>query len=153
MQRNITLKRITANITTLIAFKNKPLFRGINLYIMKHYVSPLETSGLDDIIKYLNEIDISTEYVNKDKYGFSRTIKFKVYDTIYRISWFKNQSELLIGENKRCSRIPFKYIYFDNTYPCIGGNKCIGFSQVKFEKKNMFDKEFPYECFRIPIEL
>jgi hypothetical protein len=120
---------------------------------MKHFLLTAETGGLENIISYLKEFNVKSSFVNTDKYGFSRTIEFKVYNTIYRIVWFKNQSELLIGDNKRAARIPFRYMYYDNTFPCVGGNKCIGFSQVKFEKKNMFDKEFPYECFRIPIEL
>ena len=109
--------------------------------------------GFDEIIETLNKLGIKNEIVNKDKYGFSRTIQFKVYDITYRIIWFVNQSTLTIGEGKRPAQIPFKYIYFDNTFPLIDGNKSLGFSFVKFEKKSIFDRQFPYEVFRIPLEL
>jgi hypothetical protein len=120
---------------------------------MKAYISTLNTDGLYDIISYLSEFSIKAEYVNKDKYGFSRTIEFSVYDVKYRICWFKNQSELFIGENKRAARIPFRYMYYDNTYPCIGGNECIGFAQDKKEKQHSYDSEFNYGVFRIPLEI
>ena len=115
--------------------------------------NPLLAVGFDEIIEALNKLGIENELVNKDKYGFSRTIQFKVYDITYRIIWFVNQSTLTIGEGKRPAQIPFKYIYFDNTFPLIDGNKSLGFSFVKFEKKSMFDRQFPFEVFRIPLEL
>ena len=114
---------------------------------------PLLAVGFDEIIEALNKLGIKNEIVNVDKYGFSRTIQFKVYDTIYRIIWFVNQSTLTIGEGKRPAQIPFKYIYYDNTFPLVDGNKSLGFSFVKFEKKSIFDRQFPYEVFRIPLEL
>lgn len=114
---------------------------------------PLLAIGFDEIIEALNKLGIENELVNKDKYGFSRTIQFKIYDITYRIIWFVNQSTLTIGEGKRPAQIPFKYIYFDNTFPLIDGNKSLGFSFVKFEKKSIFDRQFPYEVFRIPLEL
>ena len=46
--------------------------------------------GFDEIIETLNKLGIKNEIVNKDKYGFSRTIQFKVYDITYRIIWFVN---------------------------------------------------------------
>jgi hypothetical protein len=111
-----------------------------------------ESIKLEEIISFLNKLDINTELVNTDIYGFSRTIQFKVYDIIYRIVWFINQSTLQIGEGKRPAQIPFRFIYLDNNFPLIGENKSIGFSYNKYEKKSMFGREYPYEVFRIPLD-
>lgn len=109
--------------------------------------------SFEDIIRTLETLEIKTEIVDKDKYGFSRTIKFKVYDIIYKIEWYKNESKLLIGEGKRPAQIPFKFIYFDRNYPLVDNNKSIGFSYSKTEKRSVFDREYPYEVFRIPLEI
>ena len=96
---------------------------------------------------------IESELIDHDKYGFSRKIKFKVYDIDYYIIWFTNESTLHIGEGIRTARIPFKYMYLDTTYPLVYGNSSIGFSYTKNEKKSLCSREYPYEVFRIPIEL
>lgn len=107
----------------------------------------------EKIIKTLNDVGIKTEIINKDEYGFSRTIDFKVYEIEYRIVWFINESTLYIGGGVRAAQIPFKYIYIDRTYPLFGGNKSVAFSYVKNKKESIFDREFPFGCFRIPIEI
>lgn len=107
----------------------------------------------EEIIDFLKSIGIEVELINVDKYGFSREIKFKIYDVIYVIKWWVNQSYLHIGEHERSAQIPFKYIYFDTTYPLIDGNRSIGFSDIKLERKSMFDREYPFGVFRIPIDL
>lgn len=109
--------------------------------------------GLDFFIEFLEKLNIKTEKINVDKYGFSREISFKVYDIDYRIVWFVNQSTLYVGNGNRAACLPFKYIYLDMCYPLIGGNRSIGFSYTKFKKESIFDREYPYEVFRIPIEL
>lgn len=109
--------------------------------------------GLETFLNFLNNHGVKAELVDFDKYDFSRTIGFTVYGIEYRIVWFVNESTLQIGTHKRAARIPFKYMYFDRSFPLIGDNKSIGFSYVKFEKKSMFDREYPYEVFRLPIEL
>ena len=108
---------------------------------------------LEEIIKLLEKSGIKTEYINKDKHDYSRTIDFKVYGIDYRIVWFCNHSTLEIGTCIRPACIPFKYCYFDTSYPLVGGNKSVGFSYKKYEQKNRFDRVYPYEVFRIPVEL
>jgi|GEM_PF-4326398 len=107
----------------------------------------------DELISFLNKFGIKTEIIDIDKYGFSRTIEFKVYEITYRIIWFINESTLMIGTGDRASQILFKYIYFDGTFPLIEGNKSLGFSYVKFERENIFDRLYPYEVFRIPLDI
>ena len=109
--------------------------------------------GLQELLNFLNNHGVEAELIDFDEHGFSRTIAFTVYNVDYRIIWFKNESTLHIGANKRSACIPFKYLFYDTTYPLIGGNKSIGFSYVKFEKKSIFDREYPYEVFRLPVEM
>lgn len=109
--------------------------------------------GPETFLNFLNNNGVKAELVDFDKYGFSRTIGFNVYGIEYRIVWFVNESTLQVGTHKRAARISFKYMYFDRCFPLIGGNKSIGFSYVKLEKKSMFDREYPYEVFRLPVEL
>ena len=109
--------------------------------------------GFEGIIEFLNLNRIKNAIVDKDEMGHSRTISFTVYGVEYRIEWYCNQSTLLIGSHSRAARIPFKYIYLDRTFPLVKANRSMGFSYVKKEKQSIFDREFPYEVFRIPLEL
>lgn len=109
--------------------------------------------SIDDMILLLESVGIKTiRYGHHEEY-FERYISFRVYDIEYTITWFKNESTLSIGQGERAACIPFKYIYFDNTYPLIKGNKSIGFSYHKNEKQTVFDRMYPYEVLRIPLEL
>lgn len=65
--------------------------------------------------------------------------------------WHKNESKLKIGKSPRSPFVMFKYIYFNSTFPIVGGNKNLGFSFTKKVKTNMFDDEFNYSDFRIPL--
>lgn len=108
----------------------------------------------EDIQEFLTKNGIEWKLVNFNELKYSRTIEFKVYETTYRIIWFINQSTLqIMNGSNRPSCIPFKYISFDGCFPLIGGNKSILFSYVKLNKQSIFDREFPYEGFRIPLEL
>lgn len=113
----------------------------------------LQVDGLETFLNFLNSHGIKAELIDFDDYGFSRTIGFAVYGIEYRIIWFKNQSTLQIGTHRRAGQIPFKYMYFDNCFPLVGGNKSIGFSYVKLERKSVFDRQYPYEVFRLPLEI
>jgi len=113
----------------------------------------MEPITLGQIESFFKEMNINYEYVNIDKYGFSRCIQFTIYTQTYTIEWYKNQSTLFVGINRNIApQIPFRYIYFDRTYPHVNGNKTIGFTQFKHKKESFFDTEYPYEAFRIPIE-
>lgn len=108
---------------------------------------------LIEIVDFLKSHGINPELINLDKYNFSRTIQFEIYGIKYQIIWFKNESTLRIGTQSRCAQIPFRYIYFDNTFPLVNENRSIGFAYTKTEKKSIFDREYPYEVFRIPLEI
>jgi len=115
--------------------------------------SPVLAAGLEELLNFLNNHGVKAELVDLDKYGFSRTIAFNVYSIDYRIEWYVNHSTLEVGAHRRSAKLPFKYIYFDDTYPLVGGNKSIGFAYEKFERKSIFDRLYPFEVFRIPIEI
>lgn len=107
--------------------------------------------GLENIVLFLNSYNIQSEYVAFDKHSYSRTIQFTVNEQVYQIVWFNNESKLKIGTHKRSSFVTFKYIYFDNCFPIVGGNENLGFSYTRHEKKSIFDMEFNYQDFRIPL--
>ena len=107
--------------------------------------------GLENIVEFLKNHNIESKYVDFDKYNYSRTIEFIVNEQTYQIYWFNNESKLKIGTHKRAGFVKFKYIYFDNCFPIVGGNENLGFSYTKKEKKNMFDDEFNYYDFRLPL--
>jgi len=107
----------------------------------------------EEMIDFLGSVGIKAELINIDKYGFSREIEFKVYDITYIIDWWVNQSYLHIGNHVRSAQIPFKYLYLDTTFPLVGGNRSLGFSDIKLERRSIFDREYPFGVFRIPIDL
>ena len=107
--------------------------------------------GLENIVEFLKSHNIESKYVDFDKYNYSRTIEFIVNEQTYQIYWFNNESKLKIGTHERAGFVKFKYIYFDNCFPIVGGNDNLGFSYIKKEKENMFDSEFNYYDFRLPL--
>lgn len=112
-----------------------------------------ESIELEEIFIFLKELGIEPTYINQDKFGFSRTIQFKVYDTVYQIIWFKNESTLKVGLGRRVAQIPFRWLFLDCSFPLLDANRSIAFSYNKFEKKSLFDRLYPYEVFRLPLEL
>lgn len=111
-----------------------------------------KTIERDEIIKFLNDLGIETQLLGNDD-SYKRTIAFKVYGIDYRIVWFVNQCTLEVGAHDRSAKLPFNYMYLDTTYPLVGGNKSIGFSYHKLERESIWDREYPFEVFRIPIEI
>ena len=107
----------------------------------------------EDILDFLNKYGIKAEFVAFDEIGYSRVIDFSVYGIEYRIVWYVNESTLQIGRHNRAAQIPFKHIFLDQTFPLVGGNKSIAFSYHKLEKNSMWDPDYPYEVFRIPLEI
>lgn len=107
----------------------------------------------DEMIEFLENNGIKITRVPEVDGHYDRTIEFHIYNLKYTISWYVNQSKLYIGDGGRCAFIPFRYLFLDLCYPIAGANLSIGFSQTKKEKVNMFDREYPFECFRIPLEI
>lgn len=110
----------------------------------------IKCTDRDEMIAFLNKHGIETELQEAEYY--KRTVLFKVNDVQFRIEWFTNESQLLIGIHDHAARIPFKYIYHDTSYP-IAHASCLGFSYRRTELKSMFDSAFPWEVFRIPLEI
>lgn len=117
------------------------------------YIDTTGLQGLEEMVTFLESFGVVVKRVDYDSYGYSRTIKFTIYDQVFKIFWFNNESTLKIGDSKRASFIPFKYIYLDTTYPLAGGNKSLGFSYNINKNVGMFDRVFDYALFRIPLEI
>ena len=117
---------------------------------MKRYI---KADSIESITSFLKECNIKFFIDNNENESFNRNIHFIIYDIEYVINWYVNESTLYIGNHKRASQIPFKYIYFDDSYPLVGENKSLGFSYTKLEKEYFYSRDFPYESFRIPIEI
>jgi hypothetical protein len=113
----------------------------------------MNSMSMDEMESILNNAGIKTERVAHKSESFKRKILFSVYGIKYEIAWHINESNLSIGEGYRAATLPFKFIYFDNTYPLVGGNKSIGFAYEQIEQKSIFDRPFRYEVLRIPIEI
>ena len=117
----------------------------------QHSLDTCTLDGLENIISFLKGYNIESEYVNFNEYSYSRTIQFTVDEQAYQIVWFNNASTLKIGTGLRSPFIPFKYIYFDNSFPIVGSNSSLGFSYTRSEVKYILDREFNYQDFRIPL--
>lgn len=107
--------------------------------------------GLENIVAFLKSHNIESKYVDFDKYKYSRTIEFIVNEQVYQICWFNNESKLRIGTHKRAGFVVFKYIYFNNCFPIVGGNENLAFSYAKKEKNSVVYNEFNYYDFRLPL--
>lgn len=107
----------------------------------------------DKMISFLNELGVKTKKLKIKGGHYDRCIKFEIYGIKYKIVWFINQSTLEIGGGNRPACLPFKYMYYDRTYPLVNGNKSIGFSYIKNEAPKGFERQYPYEVFRIPLEI
>ena len=119
----------------------------------KHSLDTRTLDGLENIISFLKKYDIESEYVTFNRYGYSRTIQFSINEQTYQIVWFIGESKLKIGVDKRSPFVVFKYIYFDDSFPIVGGNRSLGFSYTRKEVESTFDVEFNYQDFRIPLTL
>lgn len=109
--------------------------------------------GIDAVLDFLKAMGIPASREPHEPGEFNRIIEFKVYGIEYNIEWFTNCSHLRIGRHPRAARIPFRYIYVDRTYPLVDKNLSLGFSYHHTPAVNVFDREFPYEVFRIPLEI
>lgn len=107
---------------------------------------------IEEMEELLNKVGVKSERINIDKYGFSREIKFKIYDQEFVIQWYHNQSTLYVGKGNRSPCIPFKYLIYDNTYPLIDGNKSLAFCDELVDNP-FYGKRHPFASFRIPLEL
>lgn len=107
--------------------------------------------GLEKIIDFLKSHNIDSEYVNLDKYNYSRTIQFVVNNQTYQIVWFINECKLRIGTDTRSPFVVFKHLYYDNCLPIVGGNENLAFSFTKKENVSFYESEFNYNDFRLPL--
>lgn len=117
------------------------------------YINTAVANGRKVITDFLKQYGIDAKHSQPDERGFCRTIEFQVYGIQYKIIWFVNQSTLEIGGGERPAQIPFKYIYLDTTFPLVRGNKSLGFSYSIKEDFKLWESPFPYEVFRLPLEI
>lgn len=114
----------------------------------------LEVTGDDSkekLITFLETYGLQVSLVDTTEYGYSRTLQFTLHDQIYQIEWYTNESKLRVGTHKRGAFVMFKYIYFDTCMPIIGGNDNLVFTHSKTEKRNIFECEYKYSDFRLPL--
>ena len=116
------------------------------------YINVVGLDSKEALIKFLEFHGIEVKLVDYNEYDFSRTLEFMVYDQVYNILWFQNESVLKIGNSKRSPQVTFKHVFFNTTYPLIGGNKCLIFSFDTVES-TMFGTEPSYSDFKIPLEI
>lgn len=64
----------------------------------------------------LSKVGIVGEWINADKYGFSRTYRFDACGTEVVIEWYCNYSEIIIGS----ARMWFTHINTYSGYPRKG---------------------------------
>ncbi len=111
-------------------------------------------NGLEKTIAFLKKHGVKAEIrPSNGVSSFSRVIDFEIYGVKYHINWFINQSKLCIGEHKRCAELPFIHLIIDRNYPMAGGNLSLAFSYTLNKPESIFDREYPYEVFRIPLEI
>ena len=51
----------------------------------------------EELVEKLEKVGIKGEWVNQDKYGFSRIYQFNLGDQTIRIEWYCNYSTLIMG--------------------------------------------------------
>jgi len=110
----------------------------------------MEAITIEEIKSLLFEYNIETKESPKTD-DFDRKIEFRINEIDYSIIWFVNHSTLQIGNSNRLAQIPFRFMYFDNTFPLVGGNRSIAFCYDKFKKEFFSDREYPFASFRIPF--
>lgn len=98
----------------------------------------VKVDSKDKLEGYLNSITLisNVEWVNSDKYGFSRELQFTIRGNTYKIIWWANYSKLII--NNELSLI------FDEL-------DCNGFHANGFKVSLVFMYEGQYRLW-IPIE-
>lgn len=76
----------------------------------------------EELVEKFEKVGIKGEWVNQDKYGFSRIYQFSLDNQIIQIEWYCNYSTLIIGN----IRFWFDNIRTNSSYPENG--KWIEFS-------------------------
>ena len=51
----------------------------------------------EELVEKLAKVGINGEWINSDKYGFSRIFQFELNGQTIKIEWFCNYSTLMIG--------------------------------------------------------
>ena len=51
----------------------------------------------EELVEKLNKVGINGEWINPNKYGFSRIFQFELNGQTIKIEWFCNYSTLIIG--------------------------------------------------------
>ena len=67
----------------------------------------------EELVEKLEKVGIKGEWINQDKYGFSRIYQFNLDNQIIQIEWYCNYSTLIIGN----IRFWFDNIRINSSYP------------------------------------
>lgn len=67
----------------------------------------------EELVEKLEKVGLKGEWINQDKYGFSRIYQFNLNNQTMQIEWYCNYSTLIIGN----IRFWFDDIRINNSYP------------------------------------
>lgn len=70
----------------------------------------------EELVEKLAKVGISGEWINPDKYDFSRLFQFEVNGQVLQIEWYCNYSTLIIGN----VHFWFDHIRTNSCYPHHG---------------------------------
>ena len=51
----------------------------------------------EELVNRLEKVGIKGQWINSDKYGFSRIYEFAINEQIIQIEWYANYSTVMIG--------------------------------------------------------
>ncbi|NGM63542.1 hypothetical protein G5B30_16655 [Sphingobacterium sp. SGG-5] len=112
----------------------------------------MKATSIEELIKYLNDLGISTEYNDGEPGKFNRLIKFTVNEIEYFIEWWVNQSYLKFGNCKGCANLPFKYISVNPNNPTKSFKFELCFYDELVKNEGQFSYcEYPFGCLKIPF--
>ena len=93
----------------------------------------------EELVEKLAKVGINGEWINPDKYGFSRIFQFELNGQTIKIEWFCNYSTLIIGN----AEFWFDRISTYSGYPMQG--EWIEFSYRNEHPLHLKVKENKYE--------
>lgn len=70
----------------------------------------------EELVNRLEKVGIKGQWINSDKYGFSRIYEFAINEQIIQIEWYANYSTVMIGN----AHFWFDNILLHSSYPMQG---------------------------------
>lgn len=70
----------------------------------------------EELVNRLKKVGIKGQWINSDKYGFSRIYEFAINEQVIQIEWYANYSTVMIGN----AHFWFDNILLHSSYPMQG---------------------------------